>query len=125
MAGEEEQAAMNQTENAMQNVMQVVGMGAQVPQATDAPEAKAQVAGAEGAAAQQAGAKQFAAEDVTEARGRVVKLDRGFPLVQLESGARVRCEHATELVKESALRAVIGDYVRVVWPDTHDKAIIA
>ena len=125
MAGEEEQAAMNQTENAMQNVMQVVGMGAQVPQATDAPEAKAQVAGAEGAAAQQAGAKQFATEDVTEARGRVVKLDRGFPLVQLESGARVRCEHATELVKESDMRAVIGDYVRVVWPDTHDKAIIA
>ena len=129
MAGEEEQAAMNQTENAMQNVMQVVGMGAQVPQAMDAPEAKVQVAGAEGAATQQAVAKKFAtedaAEDAAEARGRVVKLDRGFPLVQLESGARVRCEHATELVKESDVRAVIGDYVRVVWPDTHDKAIIA
>ena len=61
----------------------------------------------------------------TETRGRVIKLDRGFPLVLLESGQKVRCEHATELVREGENRAVIGDYVRVSWPDTHDKAIIA
>ena len=60
-----------------------------------------------------------------EAKGQVVKLDRGFPLVRLEDGSTVRCEHATDLVKEGDSRAVIGDFVRVVWPDTHDKAIIA
>lgn len=60
-----------------------------------------------------------------EARGQVVKLDRGFPLVRFDDDSTVRCEHATDLVKEGDSRAVIGDYVRVVWPDTHDKAIIA
>ena len=60
-----------------------------------------------------------------EAKGQVVKLDRGFPLVRFEDGSTVRCEHATDLVKEGDSRAVIGDFVRVVWPDTHDKAIIA
>ena len=104
MAGGEEQVAMSQTEGVTQDVMQGV----------------MQVAGAEGVLSQ-----REVAEGAAEARGRVVKLDRGFPLVQLESGARVRCEHATELVKESDMRAVVGDYVRVVWPDTHDKAIIA
>ena len=43
--------------------------------------------------------------------GRVVKLDRGFPLVRLESGEEVRCEHAIALVKGSDQRAVIGDFV--------------
>lgn len=104
MAGGEEQVAMSQTEGVTQDVMQGV----------------MQVAGAEGVLSQ-----REVAEGAAEARGRVVKLDRGFPLVQLESGARVRCEHATDLVKESDVRAVIGDYVRVVWPNTHDKAIIA
>lgn len=60
-----------------------------------------------------------------EARGQVVKLDRGFPLVRFDDDSTVRCEHATDLVKEGDSRAVIGDYVRVVWPDAHDKAIIA
>ena len=112
MAGGEERATMGQTEGAMQNA----GM-------------EARVAGVAGVSSQQEAAGGVAvecvAEGAAEARGRVVKLDRGFPLVQLENGARVRCEHATELVKESDMRAVIGDYVRVVWPDTHDKAIIA
>ena len=112
MAGGEERATMGQTEGAMQNA----GM-------------EARVAGVAGVSSQQEAAGGVAvecvAEGAAEARGRVVKLDRGFPLVQLESGARVRCEHATELVKESDMRAVVGDYVRVVWPDTHDKAIIA
>ena len=55
--------------------------------------------------------------------GRVVKLDRGFPLVRLESGEEVRCEHAIALVKGSDQRAVIGDFV-VLFPDGHDKGII-
>lgn len=58
------------------------------------------------------------------ARGQVVKLDRGFPLVQLEDGARVRCEHATGMVKGSDKRAVIGDVVEVSLPDGHDMGII-
>lgn len=57
-------------------------------------------------------------------RGQVVKLDRGFPLVRLESGAMVRCEHATALVKGAYARAVIGDYVDVAVPEGHDKGII-
>lgn len=56
--------------------------------------------------------------------GRVVKLDRGFPLVRLESGEEVRCEHAIALVKGSDQRAVIGDFVVVLFPDGHDKGII-
>lgn len=56
--------------------------------------------------------------------GEVVKLDRGYPLVRLADGELVRCEHATELVKEGDTRAVIGDEVEVGWPDGHDKAII-
>lgn len=56
--------------------------------------------------------------------GRVVKLDRGFPLVRLESGEEVRCEHAIALVKGSDQRAVIGDFVEVLFPDGHDKGII-
>lgn len=59
------------------------------------------------------------------ARGVVVKLDRGFPLVLLdEDGTLVRCEHATALVKENRDRAVIGDAVLVQLSDGHDKGII-
>ncbi|MBO4353122.1 MAG: ribosome small subunit-dependent GTPase A [Eggerthellaceae bacterium] len=57
-------------------------------------------------------------------RGTIVKLDRGFPLVQLEDGSVLRCEHATTLVKGKKVRAVIGDEVDVSIPDGHDKGII-
>lgn len=57
--------------------------------------------------------------------GQVIKLDRGFPLVQLPDGDAVRCEHATALEKEGKVRAVIGDEVTVEWPDDHEKAVIA
>ena len=41
-------------------------------------------------------------------RGTVIKLDRGFPLVQLEDGSELRCEHATALVKgENDMSAAI------------------
>lgn len=56
--------------------------------------------------------------------GRVVKLDRGFPLVRLNSGKEVRCEHAIAMVKGSDQRAVIGDFVTVFLPEGHDKGII-
>lgn len=65
------------------------------------------------------------AEEFAERQeGRVVKLDRGFPLVRLGSGEEVRCEHAISLVKGSDQRAVIGDYVVVSLPSGHDKGII-
>lgn len=57
-------------------------------------------------------------------KGQVVKLDRGYPLVLLEGGALVRCEHATSLVKGRELRAVVGDFVEAEVPDGHDKGII-
>lgn len=57
-------------------------------------------------------------------QGVVVKLDRGFPLVRLEDGEEVRCEHAISLVKGSDQRAVIGDNVVVALPEGHDKGII-
>ncbi len=56
--------------------------------------------------------------------GHVIKLDRGYPLVRLENGQEVRCEHAISLVKGSDKRAVVGDYVRVSLPEGHDKGII-
>lgn len=56
--------------------------------------------------------------------GEVVKLDRKFPLVELDDGSRVRCEHSAELKKRGKLRAVIGDVVEVAIPDGHDVGII-
>ena len=58
-------------------------------------------------------------------RAEVVKLDRGFPLVRLDDGREVRCEHATELQKGGQQRAVVGDIVQLSWPEGHDKAIIS
>ena len=60
--------------------------------------------------------------DVIE--GEVIKLDRGFPLVRLDDGRQVRCEHATALVTGDQHRAVIGDRVDVCLHDGHDKATI-
>jgi len=57
-------------------------------------------------------------------RGRVVKLDRGFPLVLTEDGGLYRCKHATALVKERKLRAAIGDLVDLELLEGDDKALI-
>ncbi len=57
-------------------------------------------------------------------RGTVVKLDRGYPLVRLEDGSEVRCEHAVALVKSKEHRAVIGDQVEIELPNSHDKGRI-
>ena len=54
----------------------------------------------------------------------IVKLDRGFPLVRLEDGSTLRCEHATSLVKTADQRAVIGDVVEVDLPEGHDFGVI-
>lgn len=56
--------------------------------------------------------------------GEVVKLDRGFPLVELECGERLRCEHAASLQKSGDTRACIGDRVEVALPDAHDMGVI-
>ncbi len=56
--------------------------------------------------------------------GTVVKLDRSLPLVELENGERVRCEHATDLVKNGVERAVIGDAVLLSAPEAHDVHVI-
>lgn len=56
--------------------------------------------------------------------GEVIKLDRGFPLVLFPDGERLRCEHATALVKGHDQRAVIGDVVSVAVPEAHDKGVI-
>lgn len=66
--------------------------------------------------------KQSGGEQLLD--GQVIKLDRGYPLVRLENGREVRCEHATSLVKGADWRAVIGDKVIVDAPDGHDKGII-
>ena len=64
-------------------------------------------------------------------RAQVVRLDRGYPLVRSEDGRSIRCEHATDLVKTADVRAVVGDFVEVEWPEEsdgiegHDKGIIA
>lgn len=56
--------------------------------------------------------------------GEVVKLDRGFPLVELACGKRLRCEHAASLQKNGDMRACIGDRVEVALPDAHDMGVI-
>lgn len=56
--------------------------------------------------------------------GEVVRLDRKFPLVELDDGRRIRCEHSTELKKHGSERAVIGDVVEVEMPDGHDVGVI-
>lgn len=57
-------------------------------------------------------------------RATIVKLDRGFPLVRLDDGSILRCEHATSLVKNAENRAVVGDRVEVSLPDGHDFGVI-
>ena len=59
-----------------------------------------------------------------QVQGRIVKLDRGFPLVQLPDGTRYRCKHAIALVKGHKFRAVIGDDVVLDHPEGSDMAQI-
>ena len=57
------------------------------------------------------------------ALGRVVRLDRGFPLVTTADGA-FRAEHAVAMAKEDDVRPTVGDWVALRLPDGHDKAVI-
>jgi ribosome biogenesis GTPase len=57
-------------------------------------------------------------------QGLVAKLDRGYPLVVLDDGRMVRCEHAIALVKRKTDRAVVGDRVEIDLPEGHDKGVI-
>jgi len=59
-----------------------------------------------------------------QVQGQVVKLDRGFPLVQTVDGKRFRCKHATAFVKGKKIRAVIGDNVLLEYPEDADIAQI-
>ena len=59
-----------------------------------------------------------------QAQGRIVKLDRGLPLVQAADGICYRCKHATAFVKGQKIRAVIGDDVVLDHPEGSDVAQI-
>ncbi len=56
--------------------------------------------------------------------GQVIKLDRGFPLVRTDDGEVYRCRHATNILKNEAMRAAIGDRVMIDASEGNDKAII-
>ena len=57
--------------------------------------------------------------------GRVIRLDRGYPLVETAEGP-CRAEHAISLVKDRFrdFRAAVGDWVVLDTPEGHDKAVI-
>ena len=55
--------------------------------------------------------------------GRVIRLDRGFPLVCCEAGT-FRAEHAVAFIKTSDELSCVGDWVVLGLPDTHDMGII-
>lgn len=58
--------------------------------------------------------------------GRVVRVDRGLPLVATEQGLE-RAEPATHLVKtavEAENRAVVGDWIALARPESHEMPVI-
>ncbi|MCL1846733.1 MAG: GTPase RsgA [Coriobacteriia bacterium] len=55
--------------------------------------------------------------------GRVISLDRGFPLVKTAE-QELRAQHSIELVKTSDLRAAVGDYVELDFPPGQDIPLI-
>ncbi len=70
-----------------------------------------------------AACRALPSEGVHNELGRVIQLDRGYPLVCTQDGV-ARAEHATKVVKKSNYRATIGDWVVVTFPQDHDKAVI-
>lgn len=74
------------------------------------------------ALAQAEGGTEVAGEGAFEL-GRVIRLDRGYPLVATAGGS-YRAEHAISLVKGADVRATVGDWVAVRAPKGHDKARI-
>lgn len=70
--------------------------------------------------------REQAGEELVGPRlGRVIRLDRGYPLVETAEGP-CRAEHAISLVKDRfrAFRAAVGDWVVLDTPEGHDKAVI-
>ncbi len=57
------------------------------------------------------------------ALGRVVSLDRGFPLVRTEYDEE-RAELSASIKKSNDSIVAVGDWVAVERPDSHEKAII-
>ncbi len=55
--------------------------------------------------------------------GRVVSLDRGFPLVDTAAD-ELRAELATDIKKSDDSIVAVGDWVALRIPEAHDKAII-
>ena len=55
--------------------------------------------------------------------GRVIKLDRGYPLVCCHLG-NLRCEHAVDFIKRNDSLACVGDWVVLALPQGHDMGII-
>ena len=55
--------------------------------------------------------------------GRVIKLDRTYPLVLTEDGP-LRAEHTAELKKKARYLSAVGDWVALACPDGHDTPLI-
>ncbi|MGN0035302.1 MAG: ribosome small subunit-dependent GTPase A [Coriobacteriales bacterium] len=55
--------------------------------------------------------------------GRVVRLDRGLPLVCFEKGT-ARAEHAASVIKSADSLACVGDWVVLACPEGHDRGLI-
>lgn len=55
--------------------------------------------------------------------GRVVSVDRGYPLVLTSQGEQ-RAQHAVDLVKNADIRAVVGDMVELECPPGQDTPLI-
>ncbi len=57
-------------------------------------------------------------------RGLVISLDRDCPLVRLNNGKEIRCEHATSIIKEEDFVATIGDIVDIDLLNTANRGMI-
>jgi ribosome biogenesis GTPase len=55
--------------------------------------------------------------------GRVISLDRGYPLVKTEQG-EMRAQHSIDLVKNADVRAAVGDVVDLEFPPGQDIPLI-
>ena len=56
-------------------------------------------------------------------RGRIISLDRGYPLVKTPEG-EFRAQHSIDLVKNTDIRAAVGDNVEVESPPGQDIPLI-
>ena len=59
----------------------------------------------------------------TSELGRVISLDRGYPLVVTEQG-EFRAEHSVIFHKQKLDKPTVGDWVCVSFPESHDCAVL-